>query len=223
MKTRPIEIITISLMLLATATVSLCLTLLFTSLSRSALKDYHVLADLPFFLSSFIILSALTVRTMLSIAPLHEETFSMLSKRAFYWKVLTSASEVGGMFFLPFVPLFLRPLFFSLFGAKIGKNVEIAGKLIEPSLITLEDYAFVGGGTFITAHAITHDSISLKPVRISRKATIGLGAIILPGVEVGENSIIAPGAVVLRDTKIPANEFWGGVPAKKIKDITPAQ
>ena len=44
----------------------------------------------------------------------------------------------------------------------------------------------------------------------------------MPGVEIGENSIVAPGAVVSEKTKIPPNEVWGGVPARKLKDIEPS-
>lgn len=146
----------------------------------------------------------------------------MLSNRAFSWKLITSITEMGGMYFLPFIPLFFRPLFFRLFGARVAGNVEIAGKLIELPLVQVEEFAFIGGGVFITAHAIVHDKIMLKPVKIRRKTTIGLGAIIMPGVEIGENSVVAPGAVVQMDTKIQPNEFWGGVPARKLKDIEPS-
>ncbi|WP_448634463.1 acyltransferase [Pedobacter panaciterrae] len=44
-----------------------------------------------------------------------------------------------------------------------------------------------------------------------------LSATILPGVTIGENSIVAAGAVVSRD--VPANTIVGGVPAKMLKQI----
>ncbi len=49
------------------------------------------------------------------------------------------------------------------------------------------------------------------PVTIGRGAYIGTGAIILPGVTVGEESVIAAGAVVTRD--VPARSMVAGVPA----------
>jgi carbonic anhydrase/acetyltransferase-like protein (isoleucine patch superfamily) len=49
--------------------------------------------------------------------------------------------------------------------------------------------------------------------------TIGVKAIILPGVEVGEYSIVGPGSIVNMDTIIPPNEYWEGTPAQKIRDI----
>lgn len=47
---------------------------------------------------------------------------------------------------------------------------------------------------------------------------MGGGVILLPGVTIGENSIIATGAVVTKD--VPANEIWGGVPAHFIKRVS---
>ncbi len=48
---------------------------------------------------------------------------------------------------------------------------------------------------------------------------IGAKSIILPGVKIGNGSIIAAGPVVLKKTKIGSNEIWGGVPAKFIKKV----
>ncbi|MCD8178187.1 MAG: sugar O-acetyltransferase, partial [Tannerellaceae bacterium] len=45
----------------------------------------------------------------------------------------------------------------------------------------------------------------------------GAGATILQGVTIGENSIVAAGAVVSKD--VPGNTIVGGIPAKVIKEI----
>lgn len=50
---------------------------------------------------------------------------------------------------------------------------------------------------------------------------IGMGAIVMDNVEIGSNTIIAAGAVVLENTKVPAGTIYAGVPAKKVKDISP--
>lgn len=57
----------------------------------------------------------------------------------------------------------------------------------------------------------------LKPIVIKRNAWIGAAATILPGVTIGENSIVAAGAVVNRD--VPDNMIVGGVPAKALRAI----
>jgi len=55
-----------------------------------------------------------------------------------------------------------------------------------------------------------------KPVLIKQNAWIGAGATILPGVTIGENAIVAAGAVVSRD--VPAKTIVAGIPAKVIKE-----
>ncbi len=54
-------------------------------------------------------------------------------------------------------------------------------------------------------------------IRIKKNAWIGAGAIILPGVTIGENSIVAAGAVV--SISVPDNTIVGDIPAKVIKEI----
>ena len=56
------------------------------------------------------------------------------------------------------------------------------------------------------------------PISIGNNCWIGSGVIILKGVSIGNNCVIAAGAVVTKD--IPDGEIWGGIPAKKIEDIS---
>ena len=115
-------------------------------------------------------------------------------------------------------------------GVKIGKSVFLAGGNIldraRPDLITLEDYTSLSGGVQILTHSnptaplkeILGDSVSkVAPVTIKRGAWIAINAIILPGVTIGENSIVTAGSVVSRD--IPPFTMVGGSPARVIKKI----
>lgn len=56
-----------------------------------------------------------------------------------------------------------------------------------------------------------------KPIIVGKNVWIGSNSTILQGVRIGDNAVIAAGAVVNKD--IPANVVAGGVPAKVIKDI----
>lgn len=56
------------------------------------------------------------------------------------------------------------------------------------------------------------------PVRIERNAWIGAGAVILPGVTVGENSVVGAGSVVTKD--VPANVVAAGVPCRVLRPIS---
>ena len=56
-----------------------------------------------------------------------------------------------------------------------------------------------------------------KPVTIKDGVWLATGCIILPGVTIGEYSVIGAGSVVTHD--VPANQLWAGNPAKFIKNI----
>lgn len=59
--------------------------------------------------------------------------------------------------------------------------------------------------------------------KISNKVLIGMGSTLLDDCKIGTGSIIAAGALVLKNTIVGDYEIWGGVPAKFIKKMTPEQ
>ena len=73
----------------------------------------------------------------------------------------------------------------------------------------------IGNNVSIGHHALVHGCT------INDNVLIGMGAIVMDGCVVESNSIIAAGAVVLEGTHIPAGTIFAGVPAKKVKDISP--
>ena len=84
--------------------------------------------------------------------------------------------------------------------------------------ITIEDNVQIG--PHVTVVTDNHDFanryvLKCKPVRICKNAWIGANVTIMPGVTVGENAVIAGGAVVTKD--VPAGAIVGGNPAKVIK------
>lgn len=60
-----------------------------------------------------------------------------------------------------------------------------------------------------------------KPIVIEVNVWLGGGAIVCPGVTIGENSIVAAGAVVVKD--VPPNVIVGGNPAKVLREFTEAE
>ena len=94
--------------------------------------------------------------------------------------------------------------FFDRGGIVIGDDVFIAPKV---NLITLNH----------VMNPFERSSTIAKPIKIGNRVWIGIAATIMPGVTVGDNSIIAAGAVVTKD--VPPNCIVAGVPAKKIKEL----
>jgi len=107
-----------------------------------------------------------------------------------------------------------------------GENVFINHSFTAMSIggITIEDNVQIG--PHVTVVTDNHDLknryvLKCKPVRICKNAWIGADVTIMPGVTVGENAVVAGGAVVTKD--VPADSIVGGNPAKVIKMITEEQ
>jgi len=118
------------------------------------------------------------------------------------------------------------PPFYTNFGRfiRIGNNVFInhACSFLDLGGITIEDDVLIGPRVNLTSenHPVEPENRKVlvpKAVVIKRNAWIGAAATILPGVTVGENAVVAAGAVVSRD--VPANSIVGGVPARVLKTM----
>lgn len=185
---------------------------------RPLAGPYFMLGDLLVFLLTFGILCAVAARVVLRGWPLGLGLIPMDDPRFTVWKLYTVLYEFGCGALKPFTIMFLRPVVQQLFGARIGKDIALGGKLVDPHLIRIDDGAIIGEGSVVTAHSINSGSIFLAPVMLGRGATIGVGAVVYPGVVVGEGAVITANAVVRSGTQIPAGEVWGGVPAKRLRE-----
>ena len=107
---------------------------------------------------------------------------------------------------------------------KIGKNVFINFDctFLDLGGITIEDNVLIAPKVSLLSegHPLSPENRqSLVPghIHIKKNAWIGANATILSGVTVGENAVVAAGAVVSKD--VPDNTIVGGIPAKIIKTI----
>ena len=125
--------------------------------------------------------------------------------------------------FVPFYTNFGRHI-------KFGRNVFVnhACTFLDLGGITIEDDVQIGPKVNLITENHPVDpsqrkSLDLKSIVIKKNVWIGASATILPGVTIGENAIVAAGALVNKD--VAANTIVGGVPAKFIRaiDITDAK
>jgi hypothetical protein len=155
------------------------------------------------------------------ICPFEDSVFSSndQSLRCLLWKQTVFAYEWTASILTYVTPVLLRSFLYRALGAKLGKGVLLGGKVVEPQMVTMGDYSFAGEMSLLMAHAITRDTVVLKRIIIGNYVSIGSHAVIMPGVRIGDESIVAAGALVPMNTIIPSGEVWGGIPAKKIKDV----
>jgi acetyltransferase-like isoleucine patch superfamily enzyme len=137
--------------------------------------------------------------------------------RACLSEIIGTKIDISTTVFAPFYTNFGRFI-------KIGNNVFInhACSFLDMGGITIEDEVLIGPRVNLVTENHPLDpadrrALVTKPILIKRNAWIGAGATILPGVTVGENAVVAAGAVVSKD--VPDNVIVGGIPAKIIKSI----
>ena len=143
---------------------------------------------------------------------------SAVSLMALRWYVHCTLTLVVRYSFLEFVtPSPFAQLYYRLMGMKIGRNVTINSTAIaDPSLIEMADGVTIGGSASVMAHYAQGGYLVIAPVRLGSGATIGLRAIVMGGVEVGEKARVLAGSFVLPNTRIPAGETWAGIPARRV-------
>ena len=119
---------------------------------------------------------------------------------------------------------------FPPFYTDFGRNIRLGRRVFINAGCCFQDQGgiFIGDdcliGHQVVIATLNHDlapahrgSMRPSPVRIGNNVWIGAHATLLPGVNVGNSSVIAAGAVVSRD--VPANTVVAGVPAKIIRTI----
>ena len=121
----------------------------------------------------------------------------------------------------------LIPPFYTTGGAdiRVGRNVFVNQNCTFYDLggLDIADNVMIGPNVSLitSGHPIEPSerfaSVVAKPIVIESNVWIAAGVIIIGGVTVGENSVVAAGSVVTKD--VPANTLVGGNPARVIRSI----
>jgi len=132
-------------------------------------------------------------------------------------KIIGQGLDENFSLFLPFTTDFGQNI-------KIGKSVFINSgcRFQDQGQIIIGDQCLIGHNVVLAT--INHDfnplkrgTMYLKPIVLKKKTWIGSNATILPGVTVGENSIVAAGSVVTKD--VAPNTIVGGNPAEFVSNL----
>jgi non-ribosomal peptide synthetase-like protein len=112
----------------------------------------------------------------------------------------------------PFLPFYHR-----LMGARIGRRVQInTGVVADQNLIEIGDDTVIGGDVTLVCHSAERGRLVTAPVRIGKRVTVGLMAVVFPGCVIGDDAIIAAGSVLSKGARVGPGEVWAGVPARRV-------
>lgn len=124
---------------------------------------------------------------------------------------------------------YIEPPFHANFGGRfshLGKNVYANSNLtlVDDTEISIGDYTMLGPNVVLAtaAHPI-HPGLRArgyqynKPIHIGKNCWLGAGVIVLPGITIGDNTIVGAGSVVTKD--LPANVLAVGNPCHVLRSI----
>ena len=128
------------------------------------------------------------------------------------------------IFFYPlmrsgFLPLPLMRLIYIALGARLGKNTYSSGIILDPPFVEVGANTLIGQYALFIPHVIEGKRLAHYRIKIGNNVTIGAHAVVMSGVTIGDNAIVGVGAVVPKGITIGSYEVWGGIPAKKIKNV----
>ena len=192
-----------------------CVGLVLSPWVRMVFGDYYVIVNVLLFMLAYGIVSGLMLRLMLKIKPLPCGEFSMDSPVFTYWKLLSVVFLLAQEVMIPFTSIFTKPLVWRLFGARVGSDVALGGAVGEPFMVTIEDGAVLGLGSVVAGSVIADGKITLGNVRVGKGATLGVYALAMGGIDIGDNAKVVGGSMLLPGSRIPDGEVWRGNPARK--------
>ena len=92
---------------------------------------------------------------------------------------------------------------------------DLGGITIEDRVLIAPKVSLLSEGHLMSP--ATRHGLTVAPIHIKENAWIGANATIMQGVTIGENAVVAAGAVVTKD--VPRDTVAGGIPARVIRTI----
>jgi acetyltransferase-like isoleucine patch superfamily enzyme len=102
----------------------------------------------------------------------------------------------------------------------LGARVRVQTNVYLTAFTVVEDDVFIGPGVLTTnddTMARHPPGAPLRGATLRRACRIGGGAVLTPGVEIGEEAFVAAGALVTSD--VPARAVVMGAPARVVRDV----
>ncbi|NJN14676.1 MAG: hypothetical protein HC813_03435 [Planctomycetes bacterium] len=117
-------------------------------------------------------------------------------------------APLGGTLLLAW---FLRAM-----GTRVGRRVVLGGafaQVVDPDMLRFDDDATVDG--IFQAHSFEDRLLKLDHVRIRERATLGAGALLFYGADIGAGAHVSPQSVVMKNERLPAGRAVEGAPTRR--------
>jgi len=145
-------------------------------------------------------------------------TYDFKNKQAFKW-ILVCSLYTPFRKIMEIIPVGgVKNIYYKMLGMKIGENTLVGGIIKDPCVTSFGSNSTMGEYALIYGHITNYQkgTITIKKTVIGDNCVIGAGAIIMPGVHVEDDVILAAGAVVPQDQALESGYVYAGIPAKPI-------
>ena len=105
----------------------------------------------------------------------------------------------------------------------VSDNFGDLTRFLDPYLVHAGRNVQFGFFTVVICHLFDNRGLRIERVVIEDHATIGGESLLMPGVRIGHHALVAARSLVKAGTQIGPYEYWGGIPAKFIKKLEPAE
>ena len=190
--------------------------------------QFGLFANLLLFYGFLVAWTLVVLKVLRVVFPLREGTYSYARhpRETYLWTLhaFLCITNLSLFYENALLPPPLRKLFYQLLGSRMGRGIiSIGGRLSDPYLVTLEETVIIGEEALLIPHAVAIDEsgdiLVLGKIEVKQGAIIGARTTIMPGVIIGERSMVKAMSLVTMNTKIPPNEVWAGIPARKVSDL----
>lgn len=158
-------------------------------------------------------------RIFLLLMPLREGNIVSGSSQEFvyhvyvlFYLILFNSLIRGGI-----IPIPIMRMVYLALGARLGQNTYSSGIIYDPLFVKVGANSVIGETALLIPHVIEGSTLGHHCILIGNNVTIGAHAVILSGVTIGDNAIVAANSLVSKNMQINSGEVWGGTPARRLR------
>ena len=110
-----------------------------------------------------------------------------------------------------------------IFGPRSKSCYAVEPNILDPQGVTVGRNVTIGFGATIAGHYQDREALTIKRTVLEDHVVVGAHSAIGGGVHVKKGGVIRAGSIVLPNTVIEENEYWGGAPARRLRELPPAE
>lgn len=111
-------------------------------------------------------------------------------------------------------------VYLRLNGARMGPGVFVNTlAMTDHNLLEFGEGTVIGSDVHMSGHTVEHGVVRTAPVRLGRNVTIGVGSVVMPGVQIGDDCLVGALSFVPKHTKLEPAARYAGTPVRRLAEV----